>query len=199
MVGGNRARRRGVKRRFSGLAWAVVAAGLASGCADGLGPVATGMNWGHYLGAEDLRFVCDDGAPDRLRLIFKDADPPRLRLFEILEDQTAGGADVRGRVLTPADMAQIGVGDGYSDWRGSFASYRLSPLQFAVLIHKLEQSGIFDPPAFGGARPPNSARLLAGGCRAGGWFFNAVDDPKAAGELISFNRPPRKTAAPRPD
>lgn len=190
-------------RRLSSLRVAVVAAALAAlgpvGCADRFSPAAVGMNWGHYLGAADLQFVCEEDGPDRYRLIFKDVEPPRLRLFEVLEDRAAGGADVRGRVLTTDDMAQIGVDDAYSDWRGSFASHRLSPLQFAVLAYRLENAGAFDPPAFGGTRPPNSARLLIGGCRAGAWFFHFFDDPRAAGELIALKTaPPMRRPAGAP-
>jgi hypothetical protein len=159
-------------------------------CADALSPMADGMTWRHFLGAEDVKLFCTDGAPDRYRMIFHDrtapdrTTAPRLRLIEVLEDQADGGALVRGRVLTPADMAQTKAGDDYSDWLGAFASYRLTPLQFATLAHRLENSGAFETPEFGRGRPPNAAKALVGGCRAGAWFFNAFEDPTAAGELI---------------
>ena len=172
-----------------------VAIGLAlslAACADGLSPVASGMTWSHFLGAEDLRIVCDDGAPDRYRMVFHDrrsgGGEARLRLIEVLEDQEDGGAAVRGRVLTPADMAQTKVGDAYSDWRGTFASHQLTPLQFATLAHRLEKSGVFETPEFGRGRPPNATKSLIGGCRAGQWFFNVFEDPSAAGELIRWRR-----------
>ena len=160
------------------------------GCADGLSPLAGGMTWSHFLAAEDLKLFCDDGAPDRYRMIFHDragadsASGSRLRLIEVEEDRAEGGAAVRGRTLTPADMAQTSVRDDYSDWLGTFASYRLTPLQFATLAHRLEKSGAFEAPEFGRRRPPNAAKALIGGCRAGAWFFNVFEDPAAAGELI---------------
>ena len=171
---------------------AVVAVLCLTACADGLSPAASGLTWTHFLGAEDLRLVCDEGAPDRYRMIFhdrrSDGGEARLRLIEVLEDQEEGGAWVRGRTLTPADMAQTKAGDDYSDWRGAFASHQLTPLQFATLAHRLENSGAFEAQEFGRARPPNAAKLLIGGCRAGRWFFNAFEDPKAAGELIRWRR-----------
>lgn len=154
-------------------------------CADALSPMADGLTWRHFLGAEDVKLFCTDGAPDRYRMIFHDRSAaPRLRLIEVLEDQTEGGALVRGRTLTPADMAQTKAGDDYSDWLGTFASYRLTPLQFAGLAHRLEKSGAFETPEFGRGRPPNATKALIGGCRAGAWFFNVFEDPVAAGELI---------------
>ncbi|HRQ82952.1 MAG TPA: hypothetical protein PKZ97_17710, partial [Azospirillaceae bacterium] len=102
-----------------------------AGCADGLSPVASSLTWTHFMAADDLRLACEDGAPDRFRLIYHDRQPPQLRLFEVQEDRENGGAEVRARTLSPQDMAQTSAGDDYSDWRGIFAERRLSPLEFA--------------------------------------------------------------------
>ena len=161
--------------------------GLA-GCADGLSPAASSLSWTHFLAADDLRLVCDEDAPDRFRLIFHDRQPPQLRLFEVQEDRERGGAEVRARTLTPQDMAQISAGDDYSDWRGAFASRRLTPLEFATLAQRLDRDGAFDPPPFGHGRRPASVRMIATGCRDGVWFHHVEEDPAMAGELIGRRR-----------
>lgn len=167
----------------------LVALALAlTACADGLSPVASSLTWTHFLGADDLRLTCDEDAPDRFRLIFHDRDPPQLRLFEILEDRENGGADMRARVLTPQDMAQTTANDDYSDWRGSLAGRRLSPLEFATLARRLDRAGTFDPPPLGQGRRPASVRMIAAGCRDGAWFHHVEEDPTTAGELIGWRR-----------
>lgn len=159
-----------------------------TGCADGLSPVASSLTWTHFLAADDLRLACEDGAPDRFRLIYHDRQPPQLRLFEVQEDRENGGAEVRARTLTPQDMAQATAGDDYSDWRGLIANRRLTPLEFASLARRLDRAGAFDPPPFSYGRPPASVRMIATGCRDGAWFHHVEEDPATAGVLIGRRR-----------
>lgn len=166
---------------------ALVAVSGPAGCGWAPGDVP-GVSWGNYLAGDDLRLVCDDGAPDRFRIVFHDRAERRLRTFDILEDRELGGAEVAARILTDDDMSGTEVGDDFNGWRGTEASLHLEPVRFADLARRLDALGAFDPPPIGGRSRPNGVKWMITGCRGGEWFFNAFADPADVGLMIRSSR-----------
>lgn len=140
-------------------------------------PVSRKLTWFSYLNGDDLRSGCGKDGTDRFRLIFNADYNRHVRTYDIVGDGGQGGAVMEAHVIEATDLARITPADPLSAARGSGATTRLTPAQFAGFVSRLREDGAFDTPPNGLRLPSNGFYWLINGCRSGQWFFTAYPYP----------------------
>lgn len=179
------------RTRFAALARAAVAAltlALAA-CTYRPGadnPIARGLTWFSYAGADDIRAACRPGAADRLRLIYNGDYDEQVLSYDVTA-LAGAGAMVEIRERGPSDLTRgIAFTDPFAPWRERGRLVRIGAREAAGLRRALLDSGLRRP-------APGRLRLhsdefywLANACIDGRFTVNAWKYPSPRFEALGF-------------
>lgn len=181
---GLRRRARAVCRR--GLA--VVAAGMTActyaGPADNLG--SQRATWFSYLNGDDIRSVCEPGAPDRYRMIYNANFTDQVRGYDLV--RLPDGGAILHQVVDRG--IRFTAGEGIEPLRIGAPSHARTPLtaeETDSMLTALNDSGAFVPPPVGLRLFSKSHYWVVTGCRDGAYFLTAFRNPSPAFDAIRFD------------
>lgn len=135
------------------------------------------LAWMTFFNGLDLRADCAPGAPDRLRLVFRDEDEKAFTVFELLRLARVNRAFSSQSTIPleslskgpPWEIIRAGAtpGDAFSE---------ISLRHFAIVVYWLERNGVFRDTESGLVlRTIGSFDWIATGCLRGGWFSSSAD------------------------
>lgn len=146
-------------------------------------PLVRKFHWFSFVEGEDIRGSCQQGTPDRYRLVYNGIYHEQLRIYEvdslrrILVANVSGGADVS--TIDPQDPA--------GPWRAQEARIPLDDQTYGRLIASFAAGGLFGPAAVGLSLPARSYFWTAAFCRDGRYGFTAWKHPSAAFDALPFD------------
>jgi len=149
-------------------------------------PVARGLTWFSYAGADDIRAACRPGAADRLRLIYNGDYDEQVLSYDVTA-LAGAGAMVEMRERGPRDLTRgFALTDPFAPWRARGRLVRIGPNQAAGLRRALLDSGLRRP-APGRLRLHSSEFYwLANACIDGRFTVNAWKYPSPGFAALGF-------------
>ncbi len=160
-----------MQRLFRAFVTALVAAliGVAASAAPVDSPLLRSFYWFRFVGGDDLKKACANGAPDIYRLIYNATWRQQVRAYDV-ETRPDGTGHMTIRILGPAVLNNIEISEpsGILDpWRGQRAVVELSRDQVAAVRAAIESSGGFAFPTRKFEIPSNDYYWAVSACRAG--------------------------------
>lgn len=160
-------------RRFLVLAAALLPAACAY-TGDDLGnPLVRKAQWFSAVAGDDIRQVCQPGAPDRFRLTYNGQYARQVRVYDV---------DSASRTLTATvskhneGLLTVTLDDPLAPWRAEKVTTPLGQKQYGDLLAALTEAGQFGPPAVGLELPSGGYYWVGAFCRDGrygvtGWLY----------------------------
>lgn len=153
-------------------------------------PLSRRFSWFSYLNGDDLRARCVPGAPATYRFVYNGVYVQQVRTYDVLPSGSGDRADLRVRVIGPADLSDVQVRlqvstlfqDLTAPWRGKIDTVPLTSEDLAKLDRSLAASGVFRPAPAGLRLRGEDFFWIAAVCVNGSFTFNAFkwDSPEFA-------------------
>ena len=148
-------------------------------------PVARGLSWFSYAGAEDIRAACRPGTADQMRLIYNGDYDEQVRSYDVTA--LAVGGTVQIRVREPQDLTKgVLLFDLFGPWRAEGRLVRIGAKELTDLRRALGESGLLRPAPDGLRLESREYYWLANVCLDGRFTVNAWKYPSARFESLSF-------------
>jgi hypothetical protein len=155
-----------------------------------ISPVTRKFQYFSYLGADDIREGCAQGAPARYRLVYNGVYDEQVRTYEVLRSFGGSGATLRTQVFGGGGNLAAGFNplDPTGPWRGATGQVQLDEATYLQLIRSIEASG-FGAPAPAGLSLPSWAFYWAvAACANGQFHYNAWLHPGDRFDRIQFDK-----------
>lgn len=158
--------------RFNGIARrALMGLGIASLAActyagDTGNPVTRALTWFSYIGGEDIRSACRDGAADRYRFVYNGHYRLQIRAYE-LESKDDGAtltARARGR---GGNVARFSFDEPFGPWKLDRSAAPLTNAQAAGIVEALNRAAAQAPAAAGQNMQSDEFFWIVTGCISG--------------------------------
>ena len=137
-------------------------------------PMARNFTWFDYLGAENLKAACGQGASDRLRFIDKPIFDTQIRSHDVPELPGGWGASVFSWERGVGDLTKsIAITNLLFFWRGTRVNSALDPQSLANFISAFRKDQFTGFKPIGLLLPSNEFRRVVAGCAGGRFHANA--------------------------
>ena len=149
-------------------------------------PITRNLRWFSYVGGEDIRAACQNGAPDRYRMVYNAVYETQFRTYDF--DSAAKTLTVHVRGNDSGNLANASLSDPLNPWRTIQAQTPLSPQNYDAFIAALQNDGAFSPSPQGLRLATHTYYWTAAACRSGRFTFMAWAFPSKAFSALTFDR-----------
>lgn len=157
-------------------------------------PVQRRLTWFSYLNGDDLRARCGPGTASTYRFVYNGVYVQQVRTYDVVPDPGSGRADMRVRVIGPAQLSDVSIrlqlstlpDDLTAPWRGAIDTVPLTGTDLASLDRSLAASGFFRPAPAGMRLRGEDFFWIVAACADGAFHFNAFRWGASGFEAITF-------------
>lgn len=153
-------------------------------------PLLRSFYWFRFVGGDDVKKACANGAPDIYRLIYNATWREQVRAYDV-ETRPDGSGHLTIRILGPAVLNSIEISEPsgvLNPWRGQRAVVELSRDQVSAIKAALEASGGFAFPTRKFEIPSNDFYWAVSACRGGQFTSTAYLYERDKFKDVKFDR-----------
>jgi len=176
--------------RLGALAMLLLAAGCAYREGGVGGPITRKFQYFSYLGGDDIRRDCVEGAPARYRLVYNANYDEQVRAYDLRRNAAGSGATLASQVFGGGGNLAAGFNplDPTGPWRGTSAQVQLDEAAYLQLIRAIEASGFGEPAPAGLTLPSWGFYWAVAACAGGQFHYNAWLYPSDRFERVQFDK-----------
>jgi len=149
-------------------------------------PITRNLRWFAYVGAEDLRSACTDGAPDQYRLVYNAVYDTQIRSYDFDSARKILIAHVRG--ADSGNLLGATLSDPLNPWQATEARTPLTDELYDKIIAALQHDGAFGPSPKGLRLPSHGYYWTAAACHKGRFSFGAWAYPDPTFSALTFDK-----------